>query len=94
MRKFFQKPFQEFNPMRKLMALVFILATAGPLAAFAQSQEDQMACTPDVMRLCQQDIPDTSRIVACLVRSKLQLSPACSVVFSRTRTASVRKTKL
>ena len=94
MRRFFEKPIQEFNLMRKLMALAFILANAAPLTAFAQSQEDQTACTPDVMRLCQQDIPDASRIVACLVRSKLQLSPACSMVFNRARIASVRKTKL
>src|SRR5579863_8017463 len=61
-----------------LTALLAI--TAGP--AFAQSQDDQAACTPDVMRLCQQEIPDQGRIVACLVRSKLQLSPACSGVFN------------
>jgi hypothetical protein len=76
------------------MLLAFILTVAAPLPASAQSQEDQSACTPDVMRLCQQDIPDASRIVACLVRSKLQLSPACSEVFHRAQTASIRKVKL
>jgi hypothetical protein len=91
---FIRKLIQECDAMRKSRALVFILAIAAPLTAFAQSQEDQAACTPDVMRLCQQDIPDASRIVSCLVRSKLQLSPACSVVFNRVRSASVRKTKL
>ena len=80
--------------MRRLIALAFMLAIAAPLPAFAQSQEEQAACTPDVMRLCQQAIPDASRIVACLVRSKLQLSSACSRVFNRARAASVRKTKL
>ena len=80
--------------MRRLTTLALVLAVAAPVTAFAQSQEDQAACTPDVMRLCQQDIPDTSRIVACLVRSKPQLSPACSGVFSRARIASVRKPKL
>jgi hypothetical protein len=81
--------------MKKLVligALGIASMSAGP--AFAQSQEDQDACTPDVMRLCQQDIPDHGRIVACLLRSKLQLSPACSVVFNRPRTANVRRTKL
>jgi hypothetical protein len=79
--------------MKKLAFIVAALALGiGP--AFAQSQEDQAACTPDVMRLCQQDIPDHSRIVACLVRSRLQLSPACSGVFNRARTASVPRTKL
>ncbi len=76
-----------------LLTVVAALAmAAGP--AFAQSQEDQAACTPDVMRLCQQDIPDQGRIIACLVRSRLQLSPACNGVFNRARTASVLKTKL
>ena len=79
--------------MKKLTFIIAVLAVcAGP--AFAQSQEDQAACTPDVMRLCQQDIPDQGRIVACLVRSKLQLSPACSGVFTRAHTAAVLRTKL
>jgi hypothetical protein len=89
-----RKLIRERDAMRKSIAVVFILAIAAPFTAFAQSQEDQAVCTPDVMRLCQQDIPDASRIVACLVRSKLQPSPACSVVFNRARSASVRKTKL
>jgi hypothetical protein len=75
-----------------IAAQVLLASAAGP--AFAQSQEDQAACTPDVMRLCQQDIPDRGRIIACLVRSKLQLSPTCAGVFTRARTASVLKTKL
>jgi hypothetical protein len=79
--------------MKKLAFIIAALAmAAGP--AFAQSQEDQAACTPDVMRLCQQDIPDQGRIVACLVKSRLQLSPACSGVVNRARTASVPRTKL
>lgn len=79
--------------MKKLIFIVAALSVAaGP--AFAQSQEDQAACTPDVMSLCQQDIPDQARIIACLVRSKLLLSPACSGVFHRARTASASRTKL
>jgi hypothetical protein len=75
--------------MKKLVLIVALgMASMGAGPAFAQSQEDQTACTPDVMRLCQQDIPDHDRIVACLVRSRPQLSPACSVVFNRPRTAS------
>jgi hypothetical protein len=89
-----RKALKEHSVMRKLIGFAFILAIAAPLPAFAQSQEDQAACTPDVMRLCQQAIPDRGRVVACLVRSKLQLSPACAGVFDRARTASVRKTKL
>jgi hypothetical protein len=81
--------------MKKLAIIVILgMASMGAGPAFAQSQEDQTACTPDVVRLCQQDIPDQDRIVACLVRSRLQLSPACSVVFNRVRTTGVRRTKL
>jgi hypothetical protein len=75
-----------------LAMIAAVTTAAGP--ALAQSQEDQAACTPDVMRLCQQNIPDQSRIVACLVRSRLQLSPDCSRVFNRARTASIPRTKL
>jgi hypothetical protein len=80
------------KPAVIVAALAISAIGAGP--TFAQSQEDQAACTPDVMRLCQQDIPDQGRIIACLVRSKLQLSPTCAGVFTRARTASVLKTKL
>jgi hypothetical protein len=71
-------------------AISFIVAGS----AFAQSEDDQAACTPDVMRLCQQDIPDRGRIVACLVRSRVQLSSACAAVFNRARTANIPRTKL
>jgi hypothetical protein len=78
--------------MKKFALIVALgMASMGAGPAFAQSQEDQTACTPDVMRLCQQDIPDHDRIISCLVRSKLQLSPACSVIFNRPRTANVRR---
>ena len=79
--------------MKKIAFVLVVLgATASP--AFAQSQADQAACTPDVMRLCQQDIPDRGRVVACLLKSRLQLSPACSSVFNRARPANVLRTKL
>lgn len=44
------------------------------------SESDQEACTPDVFRLCQDFIPDETRIVACLENHKTSLSPACSKV--------------
>jgi hypothetical protein len=75
----------------KKFVLIVSLGMASIFPAFAQSQDVQTACTPDVMRLCQQDIPDHDRIISCLVRSKLQLSPACSVIFNRPRTANVRR---
>jgi hypothetical protein len=54
--------------------------------AFSQQQhpgtmEQQMACTPDVWRLCSEHIPDVDRIVACLRQNAPQLSGACRAVF-------------
>ncbi|MEH2525512.1 MULTISPECIES: hypothetical protein [unclassified Bradyrhizobium] len=43
--------------------------------------EQQMACTPDVWRLCGDQIPDVNRIVACLRQNTPQLSSGCRAVF-------------
>jgi hypothetical protein len=45
------------------------------------TMEQQMACTPDVFRLCGEHIPDASRIVACLRQNIPQLSGPCRSVF-------------
>ena len=45
------------------------------------SYEQQMACTPDVWRLCGDRIPDVSRIVACLRDNTPRLSSGCRAVF-------------
>jgi hypothetical protein len=70
--------------MRKVAALAAFLAIT-PISALAQSHsaEDEAACTPDVMSLCQQYIPKRQEIIACLMTKKQELSPACSAVFSR-----------
>ena len=53
--------------------------------AFSQeyrgTMEQQMACTPDVFRLCGAQIPDVNRIVACLQQNTPQLSGPCRAVF-------------
>ena len=78
--------------MRKLSAVAFVvMMITGPPSAIAYTQEDADACTPDAMRLCQQAIPDESRVALCLVQNKRQLSPACSIVFNRPRAASAAR---
>lgn len=55
-------------------------------AAFASdrgSPEDQLACTPDVYRLCSSFVPDEDAIVACLNRNVRALTPACQKVMTR-----------
>jgi hypothetical protein len=46
------------------------------------TMEQQMACTPDVWRLCGAQIPDVDRIVACLRANTAQLSAPCRAVFT------------
>lgn len=81
--------------MRPLLFLVAAMTMTTPLVASAHTQEDEAACTPDVMRLCMQVAPDEARIVACLGEKKRLLSPACFKVIDRGRgrAASIQKTK-
>src|SRR6202012_2049232 len=63
-----------------------ILLSVGSMqAALAEeyrgTMEQQMACTPDVWRLCSDQIPDVDRIVACLQRNTPNLSNGCRAVF-------------
>jgi hypothetical protein len=46
-----------------------------------------MACTPDVMRLCSDQIPDTNRIVACLRQNTALLGHSCRAVFESSASA-------
>jgi hypothetical protein len=59
--------------------------------AFSQeyrgTMEQQMACTPDVFRLCGAQIPDVNRIVACLQQNTPQLSGPCRAVFDSSASA-------
>jgi hypothetical protein len=63
-------------------------------SAFSQEYrgtwEQQMACTPDVWRLCGAQVPDVDRIVACLRRNTSQLSGPCRAVFEQSDNAPRR----
>jgi hypothetical protein len=56
---------------------VSIWSTAGQ----AYTPEQEQACTGDAFRLCSSEIPDISRVTACMVAKKSQLSPACRAHF-------------
>jgi hypothetical protein len=69
-----------------------ILLSVGSMqAALAEeyrgTMEQQMACTPDVWRLCGDQIPDVNRIVACLQRNTPKLSSGCRAVFESNNSA-------
>jgi hypothetical protein len=81
-------------------AAIVVLVAIGSATASAQegreyrgTQDDQAACIGDVFRLCSSEIPSVTRIVACLVREKPQLTPGCRAVFDKDspRTARSRR---
>jgi hypothetical protein len=71
------------------IALGLAIAIGGTVAAtmpamseeYRGTWEQQMACTPDVWRLCGDQVPDVNRIVACLRQNTPQLSNGCRAVF-------------
>lgn len=68
--------------MAKLAGLIAIAVIACAETAFAQgTDQEREACTPDVMRLCGQFIPDSDRITNCLRNAGPRLSPGCYAVF-------------
>lgn len=70
--------------MQRIVLACALLIGAGG-AAWSQENrgtpEQQMACTPDVWRLCSSEIPQVSRIVACLRANYSQLSGNCRTAF-------------
>ena len=71
---------------RIVLSLAVAIGAAGVIAPASSQEyrgtwEQQMACTPDVWRLCGDQIPDVSRIVACLRQNTPQLSSNCRAVF-------------
>jgi hypothetical protein len=76
-----------------LSAAAFCIAMA-PSPSYAASEADaQRLCTGDVMRLCSAEIPDRSRIIACMHRQRASLSAGCRSVFNKptARSASARR---
>src|SRR4051794_39968061 len=71
---------------RIVLGLVVAIAASGVVAPASSQEyrgtwEQQMACTPDVWRLCGEQVPDVGRIVACLRQNTPRLSNNCRAVF-------------
>jgi hypothetical protein len=78
---------QNLAPHRIVLNLVIAIGSTVAVQNAASAQEhrgtleQQMACTPDVFRLCGAQIPDENRIVACLRQNTVLLSGPCRAVF-------------
>ena len=74
------------STQRIVLSLAIAIGAMGAIAPASSQEyrgtwEQQMACTPDVWRLCSDQVPDVSRIVACLRQNTSQLSTNCRAVF-------------
>jgi hypothetical protein len=72
-------------------ATTAIVLQTSPGLAF--SSEAQQMCTGDAMRLCSSEIPDISRVRACMVQKKAQVSPGCRAVMDREHAAAAAARK-
>ena len=68
---------------RIVLALALSIAATGAATSqeYRGTWEQQMACTPDVWRLCSEHVPDSGRIVNCLRQNTPNLSNGCRAVF-------------
>jgi hypothetical protein len=62
--------------------LTIVAVSAGSTPVLAQASDAAERCTPDVMRLCSEHIPDADRITGCLKAKRRQLSPSCASALS------------
>jgi type II secretory pathway component PulL len=64
-----------------IVAALFGLTLMSLPAAAQGTPEQHAACQDDAMRLCNQYVPDVSRITACMSQKRRYLSARCRAVF-------------
>lgn len=67
------------------LALAFAasFSAVSSTASFAFSSEAQQMCTGDAFRLCGSEIPNISKITACMIKKKSDLSAGCRTVMDK-----------
>jgi hypothetical protein len=76
------------NNMRQIVIIIYTISVATQAMAAPNVktktpidpvllERASNACTPDVLNLCSEYIPDHDKITACLRRKASQLSPYC-----------------
>ena len=66
-----------------VLAVAVSFSALSSSASFAFSAEAQQMCTGDAFRLCSSEIPNISKITACMIKHKADLSTGCRAVMDR-----------
>lgn len=66
-----------------VLAFALSLSTLSTTASFAYTAEAEQMCTSDAFRLCSSEIPNISKITACMVKHRADLSPGCRAVMDK-----------
>ena len=61
-------------------------------ASHAYTFEQQQMCSGDAMRLCGSEIPNVSKVTACMRRNRSNLSTGCRTVMDRELAQQSKKT--
>jgi hypothetical protein len=65
------------------LAIAVSFSALSATQGFAFSSEAQSMCTNDAFRLCSSEIPNVSKITACMFKHKSELSSGCRTVMER-----------
>lgn len=69
-----------------LIVLTILFSSAPFLPAAAQgTSEQRLACEGDAFKFCGKDIPDATKIEACLRAKLTEISPACRAQFEEAK---------
>ena len=84
-----------FTRTLRRAGLVLAFATSfsalASTSSFAFSAEAQQMCTGDAFRLCSSEIPNISKITACMIKQRASLSAGCRTVMDRDLAQQSRK---
>jgi hypothetical protein len=66
-----------------VLAFAVSFSALSSSSSFAFSAEAQQMCTGDAFRLCSSEIPNVSKITACMIKQRANLSSGCRIVLDR-----------
>ncbi|MET0678363.1 MAG: hypothetical protein ABW175_21400 [Bradyrhizobium sp.] len=76
-----------FNDTARKITLALTIAASfsavSATASHAFSSEAREMCTGDAFRLCSSEIPNISKITACMIKNRSELSTGCRAVMDR-----------